>query len=478
MFLALILPSVMLIPGCGGSAAADANAADAAAAGTQSADTEAAAAPAMKSWTAEPQGAGEPAIGPEDPYVLPAPAHFPAARDAYIESRISRMSLEEKVTQLLVVALVSSDTGGPLTELDPLTERRLEQLQPGGVVLYGGNVESVPQLTALISGVQETARIPLFVAVDEEGGLVSRLRHLGPGAATHLPTAATFGAAGDPLLSYRAGRALGTELRALGFNLNFAPVVDVATPENNRFLDSRTYSGDPQVVSRLATAFLRGLQNRGVSAAVKHFPGHGGAVDDSHYTSAAVDATAGRLDEVDWPPFRAAASAGVDAFMVAHVAVPALTGDDTPASVSPAVLEDAAREEIGFDGLLISDSVTMGGLSDVLGDRSAAVAVVAAGGDIVLTPARPERARDALLDALRDGRIPESRVDASVRRILRVKLDRGVLVPDREVFTRRFPNLEGLDPAEVLFAPAHRDVVAEIRRRAAARSEAAEAATQ
>jgi beta-N-acetylhexosaminidase len=401
-------------------------------------------------------------------YVLPGPARYPAARDAYIESQISEMSLEEKVTQLLVVALVSSDVGGALTELDPFTERRLRELQPGGVVLYGGNVENVSQLTGLISGVQATARIPLFVAIDEEGGLVSRLRHLGPAAATHLPSASVVGAAGDPLLSYRAGRALGTELRALGINLNFAPVVDVASPADNPFLDSRTYSGDPQVVSRLATAFLRGLQNRGVSAAVKHFPGHGGAVEDSHYTTAAIDASAKRLEEVDWPPFRAAVRAGVDAVMVAHVAVPTLTGDDTPASVSPAVLQDAARGALGFDGLLISDSVTMGGLSEVLGDRSAAVAVIAAGGDIVLTPARPERARDALLAAVRDGRIPEGRVDASVRRILRVKLDRGILVPDDEVFTRRFPNLQALDPAQVLSAPAHDEMVAEIRRRAAA----------
>ena len=370
---------------------------------------------------AEPPPTSARPAPPARPYVLPAPARYPAARDAYIESRISEMSLEEKVTQLLVVALVSSELGGPLTELDPLTERRLRQLQPGGVVLYGGNIENVSQLTELISGVQATARTPLFVGIDEEGGVVSRLRHLGPGAATHLPPASVVGAAGDPLLAYRAGRALGTELRALGINLNFAPVVDVASPADNPFLDSRTYSGEPEVVSRLATAFLRGLQNRGVSAAVKHFPGHGGAANDSHYGTAAVDASAERLEEVDWPPFRAAVEAGADAVMVAHVAVPALTGDDTPASVSPAVLQDAARGGLGFDGLLISDSVTMGGLSEVLGDRSAAVAVIAAGGDIVLTPARPERARDALLAAVRDGRIPEGRIDASVRRVLRAR---------------------------------------------------------
>ena len=459
MIIALLVPFAALLSACGDADAAEAT-------GGRSADTRAAA-PGAPAETSAPQGGAEPSPTPPTPYVTPAPARYAGARDAYIESRVSEMSLEEKVTQLLVIALVSSDTGGALTELDPLTERRLRELQPGGVVLYGGNIDNVSQLTELISGVEAIARIPLFVAIDEEGGLVSRLRHLGPDAATHLPPASTVGAAGDPLLSYRAGRALGTELRALGINLNFAPVVDVASPADNPFLDSRTYSGDPQVVSRLATAFLRGLQNRGVSAAVKHFPGHGGAVDDSHYGTAAVDASAERLDEVDWPPFRAAVEAGADAFMVAHVAVPALTGDETPASVSPAVLKGAARGELGFEGLLISDSVTMGGLSDVLGDRSAAVAVVAAGGDIVLTPARPERAREALLAAIRDGRIPEERIDASVRRILRVKLDRGILVPDDEVFTRRFPNLQGLDPAEVLSAPAHREVVAEIRRRAA-----------
>ncbi|MFP4566777.1 MAG: glycoside hydrolase family 3 protein [Spirochaetaceae bacterium] len=431
------------------------------------------------SAVAESPPPGEPSGDPGPPsrrYVVPAPARYPAARDAHVASLVSEMSLEEKVAQLLVVALVSSETGGPLTELDPSTERRLRELQPGGVVLYGGNVEGVEQVAALISDVQATARIPLFVGIDEEGGLVSRLRHLGPGVATHLPPAATIGAAGDPLLSYRAGRALGAELRSLGFNLNFAPVVDVADPGGNAFLDSRTYSGDPQVVSRLATAFLRGLQTMGVSATVKHFPGHGGAVDDSHYGTAMVDAPAELLSRVDWQPFRAAVEAGADAIMVAHVAVPALTGDDTPASVSEDVLEGAARGELGFEGLLISDSVTMGGLSAALGDRSAAVAVVSAGGDIVLTPARPERARDEVLEAVRDGRVAESRIDASVRRILRVKLDRGILVPEEEAFTRRFANLQELDPGDVLAAAAHRELVEEIRRRAAANTGAGAAA--
>jgi beta-N-acetylhexosaminidase len=379
---------------------------------------------------------------------------------------LAAMSLEEKVAQLLVVELISPTTGGALTELDEDTRERLERLQPGGIVLYGGNIEGVEQVEALIAGAQETAERALFVGIDEEGGLVSRLRHLGAGVAMRLPAAARVGAAEDPLLAYRAGRALGRELRALGFNLNFAPVVDVAEPGENPFLDSRTYSGDPKLVARLAAAVVRGLQNHGVAAAAKHFPGHGTARDDSHYGRATATASADRLVSVDWEPFRAVIDAGVDALMVAHLAVPALTGDSTPASVSPAVVE-AAREALGFGGLLISDAVTMGGLSDALEGRNAAVSVIAAGGDIALTPARPEQAHAAIMGAVRAGTIPERRIETSVRRVLRVKLDRGIIVPDEPAFTRRFGHVRGLDPTEVLAAPEHLAVLRAIDRRAA-----------
>jgi beta-N-acetylhexosaminidase len=256
------------------------------------------------------------------------------------------------------------------------------------------------------------------------------------------------------------------ELRSLGFNLNFAPVLDVAVPGENPFLESRTYSGDPTVVARLGVAFLRGLQNHGVGAGVKHFPGHGSAIEDSHYGSATAAADLDRLEGVDWYPFRRAVEAGVDGIMVAHLAVPALTGDSTPASVSPAVLDDAARERLGFEGLLISDAVTMGGLAEAIPQQSPAVAVVAAGGDIVLTPASPERARDAILRAVGDGRISEARIDASVRRILRAKIDRGILVPPEEIFERRFPHLRDLRPEVVLGAPRHHALVGTLRRRA------------
>lgn len=418
--------------------------------------------PASPGATENP-GASTPEAAPAQAHVLTAPARYPAARDARVEELLSSMSLERKVSQLLIVELISPQTGGALVKLDPAAVERLRRLQPGGIVLYGGNIESVEQTTALIAAAGATAELPLFVAVDEEGGLVSRLRHLGPGEAMRLPSAAAVGATGDAVLAYRAGRALGTELRALGFNMNFAPVVDVAEPGVNPFLDSRSYSGDPKVVARLSVAFLRGLQNRGVSAAVKHFPGHGTAAEDSHYGVATVSADFPQLSRVDWLPFREAVRAGTDAIMVGHLAVPAVTGDATPASVSPAVLEEAARGELGFEGLLISDAVTMGGLADVLEGRDAAVSVIAAGGDVVLTPANPERARDAIIEAVSAGRLDEARIDESVRRILRVKIDRGILVPEGELFERRFPRLRELDPVDVLAAPGHREIVEAIR---------------
>jgi beta-N-acetylhexosaminidase len=453
---------LLLLAGCaaGGSAA--------------SADGAAGAGPPAAATGAGDAGAVDAARGGPGPrvrpHVTPPPARYPAARDRKIEEMLSAMSLEEQVAQLLVVELSSPGTGRALTALDPAGRRRLERLQPGGIVLYGGNIERVEQVRTLIADAQRTARVPLFVAIDEEGGLVSRLRHLGDGVATRLPSAARVGAAGDPLLAYRAGRVLGRELRSLGFNLNFAPVVDVAPPGANPFLTSRTFSGDPELVARLGAAVARGLQNHGVAAAAKHFPGHGSAEQDSHYSRTTATASAERLAAVDWLPFRAVIEAGIDGLMVGHLAVPSLTGDETPASVSAAVL-GAARQELGFDGLLISDAVTMGGLADALGERNAAVAVVEAGGDIVLTPAQPERAHEAILAAVRSGRIPRRRIEESVRRVLRVKLDRAVIVPREAVFERRFRHVRGLDPLAVLAAPAHRELLRSIEARARGRAE-------
>ncbi|MGM0674192.1 MAG: glycoside hydrolase family 3 protein [Spirochaetota bacterium] len=420
--------------------------------------------------TAESVGAAETAEAAETAgpsYVEPAPARYGDKRDRHIEELMSAMSLEEKIGQLLVLGLMSPDSDQPLTEVVPRTEEMLREVRPGGVVLYGGNIEDVGQVTALIDDLQSAAEIPLFVGIDEEGGVVSRLKHLGSGVATHLPSAAEVGVAGETLSAYRAGRLLGRELRSLGFNINFAPTVDVSDKEANPFLDSRTYSADPHEVARLAVPFLRGLQNHGVSASIKHFPGHGSAVEDSHYGLSTVAAGAEELRSSDWVPFRKAIEAGVDSIMVAHVMVPSLTEERVPASISPAVVQEAAREELGFDGLLISDSVTMGGLLNALDERSAAVAVVEAGGDIVLTPGNPYTAVSELVEAVEEGRITEERIDESVRRVLRVKLDRGILVPSDEAFERRFPHVRGLDPREVLSAPEHREVVEQIRRRAA-----------
>ncbi|MFP4010968.1 MAG: glycoside hydrolase family 3 protein [Spirochaetaceae bacterium] len=404
-----------------------------------------------------------------------AHARYTAAREEAVEEILEAMSLEEKAGQLLMVALTASGDGAPLTKLDETAARRLAELEPGGIVLYGGNVEDVQQLVRLIADAQDAVELPLFVGIDEEGGLVSRLRHLGDGEATHLPPAATLGATGEPLLAYRAGRALARELRSLGFNMNFAPVLDVAAPGENPFLESRTLSGDPGLVSRLGIAFLRGMQYQGVSAAVKHFPGHGRATEDSHYGNAVATASVDELARRDWVPFRAAVEAGTDAFMVGHIVVPELTGERRPATVSREALTEAARGELGFDGLLISDSVTMAGLAKALDGTSAAREVIAAGADIVLTPASPVRAREELVGAVAEGHISEERIDASVRRVLRAKIDRGVLVPAGEVFERRFPHLEALDPREVLASPEHRRLVEAIERRAAA---AADGGTQ
>lgn len=338
------------------------------------------------------------------------------------EGSLDGMDLAEKVAQLFVV-------GFDGTEPSPAVRELIADYGVGGVVYFRRNVAEPEQVAGLSARLQELAaehgRPPLFVAIDQEGGVVSRL----PWDA-RLPGAMAIGATREEELAGRAGNAVGRELRALGVNLNLAPVLDVNNDPDNPVIGVRSFGEDPELVSDLGAVFAVGLQEQGVLACGKHFPGHGDTAVDSHLDLPVIDHDRERLDRVELRPFRAAIGAGIDAIMTTHVAFPTITGDpECPATLSERVLAGLLRDELGYDGLVVTDCLEMDAIADGVGTVEGAVRAIEAGCDLVTVSHTPETQRsaiEAVIAAVESGRIDEKQIDRSVRRILRAKEARGV----------------------------------------------------
>ncbi|NMD42777.1 MAG: glycoside hydrolase family 3 protein, partial [Firmicutes bacterium] len=352
---------------------------------------------------------------------------------------LRKMSVEEKVGQVIL----SYFTGA---EFAPA--RELRELPLGGVILFdgAGNIESPSQVAALTEQIQQAALdsgvIPLFIAVDQEGGAVARLTE----GVTVFPGNMALGAAGSEELAALSAAVIARELRILGINLNFAPVVDVNSNPDNPVIGVRSFGSDPREVARLGRAMVAPYSREKVIATAKHFPGHGDTAIDSHYGLPLIPVELSRLKELELLPFQAMIAAGVPAVMLAHILVPALTGtEELPASLSPQAVR-YLREEIGFDGLVLSDSLSMGAISDRWSLEEAAVSSFLAGVDLIIfgpwtgvVPGDRRRIFEALKGAVEDGTIPLKQLDRSVERILAAKIEYGLFDdpgPHREKLSR------------------------------------------
>jgi beta-N-acetylhexosaminidase len=286
-----------------------------------------------------------------------------------------------------------------------------------GVTLFGPNIASDEQLAALTARLRQAAAEPIL-AIDEEGGDVTRLAHH---SGSRYPGNAALGAVDDIDLTEAVYRALGSDLMALGLNLNLAPSVDVNTAADNPVIGTRSFGSDTSLVARHAAAAVRGLQRAGIAACAKHFPGHGSTRTDTHHAIATVDASLDLLAQRDLPPFRAAIAAGVRAIMPGHLRVPALTGD-LPASLSAPALTGLLRRELGFTGVITSDALEMRALSGPFGIPEAAVRAVAGGVDLLCLGRDTDRktylaVREALVTAVSDGRTPARRLEEAATRV-------------------------------------------------------------
>ncbi|MGA9225844.1 MAG: glycoside hydrolase family 3 N-terminal domain-containing protein [Mesobacillus sp.] len=350
-----------------------------------------------------------------------------------IGNAINKMTLEEKAGQMLMPDF-RTWKGKNVTEMLPEIEQLVKKYHLGGVILFRENVVTTEQTATLVSQYQEAAeKYGLLMTIDQEGGIVTRLQ-----SGTDMPGNMALGAARSPEIAHNVGNAIGEELASLGINMNFAPVMDVNNNPDNPVIGVRSFGEDPQLVADLGVAYTKGLQEAGVAATAKHFPGHGDTAVDSHLGLPEVPHDKERLKEVELYPFQKAMEAGIDAIMTAHVTFPKIdgtkaisqkTGEEIaiPATLSYKVLTELMREEMGYKGVITTDAMNMKAIADHFGAVDAAIRAVKAGTDIVLMPVGLEEVATGLLDAVKNGEITEDRLEASVKRILTLKVKRGVI---------------------------------------------------
>jgi beta-N-acetylhexosaminidase len=343
----------------------------------------------------------------------------PSARAVTVDSLMASLTVRQKVGQLIMPWLMGHYTAFDSREFDRISYW-VDSLEVGGIII---SVGSPLDASAKLNALQERSAIPLLIAADLEWG--SGMRLVG---GTLFPMAMAFGATGRELDAYELGRATALEARAAGIQMTFSPVADVNSNPDNPIINTRSFGEDPQAVATLVAAYVRGAREHGLFTTAKHFPGHGDTQSDSHIDLPVISACWDRLDTLELVPFRAAVDAGVTAVMTAHVALPCIDGSDDPppATLSHTIMTEFLRDSLGFDGLVVTDALTMGAIVNKYGPGETVVRAFLAGSDLLLIPADPSAAMTAMVQAVAEGRITMERLDRSVRRMLELKREAGL----------------------------------------------------
>lgn len=332
-----------------------------------------------------------------------------------IVQKINTMTLDEKIGQMTILGIEGYN-------LNEGSKSLIEKYKVGGFILFGENIKSTQQLLTLINSLKQENlknKIPLFLSVDEEGGKVSRM----PKEFKGLPTNKVIGQRNNKDFSKKVGETIAKEIKSFGFNMNFAPVLDVNSNPNNPVIGNRSFGANPEIVSNLGTATMEGIQSENIIPVIKHFPGHGDTAVDSHIGLPRVDNDLKRLESLELVPFIEAIKEGADAVMVAHILLPKIDKEN-PSSMSKTIITDVLRTNLKFDGVIITDDMTMGAIINNYNIGEAAIKSVKAGSDIVLVCHGYDNeigVINALKDAVSKGEISEKRIDESVYRILKLK---------------------------------------------------------
>ena len=363
---------------------------------------------------------------PESTEETPSDALISDEADKLARQTLSSMTQDEKIWQLFYVTpelLTGVETA---TRAGDSTKEALEKMPVGGIIYFAKNLEDRAQTQQMLHNTKSYAKIPLFLGTDEEGGTVSRVGSNPAMGGKETPSAQSLGEQADPAAVYQAGQDISESLRAVGLNMDFAPVADVSGGSAS-VIGSRSFGSDAQLCASMVSVLTGSLQAKGVVSCLKHFPGYGSAITDDHYGTSILTKTLDDLEACDFLPFASGIEAGAPFVMVSHLSVPEVVGDETPSDLSSKIVTELLRNKLGFTGVIITDSHQMASITDHYTSGEAAVKALEAGVDMILMPQDLQAAFDGVKAALSDGTLTQDRIDESVLRILQVKAEYNIL---------------------------------------------------
>lgn len=336
--------------------------------------------------------------------------------DLKVQNTLQNLSLEEKIGQMLIIQSRVPNMTDDLKNI-------LENLKPGGFILFKENFTNYSNTLQLINDIEKSAAIPMIIGIDQEGGRVQRLKEIPEYNISKIPTMQKVGTKKNEKLSYDLGKVIAEELQVFGINMNFAPVLDIVDTSKNQVIGDRSFGNDIELVSNLGIAIAKGLEDNYVLPVYKHFPGHGSTEVDSHFSLPILTKSKQELFSKELVPFQRAINANAKIIMVGHIAVPNISRDNTPASLSREVITDLLKEEMHFNGLVITDALNMKAITNDWQDKEIYEKAINAGVDLLLMPNNPQNAPTLIKELIKEQKITEDQINNSVRKILTTKYE-------------------------------------------------------
>ena len=333
-----------------------------------------------------------------------------------IEYTLENMTLEEKIGQMMIVFYTAP-------KMDNTLKSALETVKPGGFILFKENITTYDATLKLIKEIKDMSNIPMFISIDQEGGNVQRLLALQDKEVSNIPYMYNVGLTDNELIAKEVGQVIAEELRVFGINMDFAPSIDILSNPNNTVIGKRSFGSNSEIVSKMGLALANSLLENGIVPVYKHFPGHGDTYTDSHVSLPIINKSKEELYNLELIPFINAINNGAKVIMIGHLAVPSITGDNTPASLSKVLITDFLKNELNYDGIITTDALNMKALTNYYSQEEIYVKAVEAGVDILLMPSSSRECLKAIKKAVDEGIITEERIDQSVRKILKLKYE-------------------------------------------------------
>ena len=331
-----------------------------------------------------------------------------------IKKQLKKMTLDEKIAQMLIIYYSS-------TTYDETLEQTIKEVKPGGFILMNDNISTYQNTLNLVKSMQKDSKIPMIISIDQEGGIVQRLQKITDIEVTNIPSMLALGKTNDKNLAYNVGKIMAQQLKTLGINLDFAPVVDIYSNKDNKVIANRSFGSNSEEVTTMALALKQGLEDNNVNTCLKHFPGHGDTAVDSHYNLPVINKDYNDLSKVELIPYYKAIKNNTNMIMIGHIALPKITKDNTPASLSKEIITNLLKTKLKYQGLVITDALNMKALTDNYSDKEIYTMAINAGVDLLLMPNGSRKAIEYIKESIKEKKITEQMINTSVTKILTYK---------------------------------------------------------